>query len=164
MPLSTIDPATFRSVLGRFASGVTVVTVQDSQHFDHGMTVSAFCSLSLEPPLVLICVEKSASLHAVIADGETASQFAVNILESKQEELARRFADDHPNRFDGVGFTRGTTGAPIIDDCLAVIECEVQSRHPAGDHTIVIGIVIASATSEGSPLLYYRGGYATLER
>ena len=76
----------------------------------------------------------------------------------------RRFADEHPNRFDGVGFTRGTTGAPIIDDCLAVIECEVQSRHPAGDHTIVIGAVIASATSEGSPLLYYRGGYATLER
>jgi flavin reductase (DIM6/NTAB) family NADH-FMN oxidoreductase RutF len=164
MPLSTIDPATFRSVLGRFASGVTVVTVQDNRHYDHGMTVSAFCSLSLEPPLVLICVEKSASLHAVIANGETASQFAVNILESKQEELARRFADDHPNRFDGVGFTRGTTGAPIIDDCLAVIECEVQSRHPAGDHTIVIGAVIASATSEGSPLLYYRGGYATLER
>ena len=164
MPLSTIDPATFRSVLGRFASGVTVVTVRDNQHYDHGMTVSAFCSLSLEPPLVLVCIEKSASLHAVIANGETASQFAVNILESKQEELARRFADDHPNRFDGVGFTRGTTGAPIIDDCLAVIECEVQSRHPAGDHTIVIGAVIASATSEGSPLLYYRGGYATLER
>ncbi len=164
MPLSTIDPATFRSVLGRFASGVTVVTVRDNLHYDHGMTVSAFCSLSLEPPLVLICVEKSASLHAVIANGETASQFAVNILESKQEELARRFADDHINRFDGVGFTRGTTGAPIIDDCLAVIECEVQSRHPAGDHTIVIGAVIASATSEGSPLLYYRGGYATLER
>jgi flavin reductase (DIM6/NTAB) family NADH-FMN oxidoreductase RutF len=164
MPLSTIDPATFRSVLGRFASGVTVVTVRDSQHYDHGMTVSAFCSLSLEPPLVLICIEKSASLHAVIANGETASQFAVNILESKQEEMARRFAEEHPDRFDGVGFTRGTTGAPIIDDCLAVIECEVQSRHPAGDHTIVIGAVIASATSEGSPLLYYRGGYASLER
>jgi flavin reductase (DIM6/NTAB) family NADH-FMN oxidoreductase RutF len=164
MPLSTIDPATFRSVLGRFASGVTIVTVCDNQHYDRGMTVSAFCSLSLEPPLVLVCIEKSASLHAVIADGETASQFAVNILESNQEELARRFAEDHPNRFDGVGFTRGTTGAPIIDNCLAVIECEVQSRHPAGDHTIVIGAVIGSATSEGSPLLYYRGGYATLER
>ena len=164
MPLSTIDPATFRSVLGRFASGVTIVTVCDNQHYDHGMTVSAFCSLSLEPPLVLVCIEKSASLHAVIVDGETASQFAVNILESNQEELARRFAEDHPNRFDGVGFTRGTTGAPIIDNCLAVIECEVQSRHPAGDHTIVIGAVIGSATSEGSPLLYYRGGYATLER
>ena len=164
MPLSTIDPATFRSVLGRFASGVTIVTVCDNQHYDHGMTVSAFCSLSLEPPLVLVCIERSASLHAVIANGETASQFAVNILESNQEELARRFAEDHPNRFDGVGFTRGTTGAPIIDNCLAVIECEVQSRHPAGDHTIVIGTVIGSATSEGSPLLYYRGGYATLER
>ena len=164
MTLSTIDPATFRSVLGRFASGVTVVTVQDSQHCDHGMTVSAFCSLSLEPPLVLICIEKSASLHGVIAAGETASRFAVNILESKQEDVARRFAEEHPNRFEGVGFTRGATGAPIIEDCLAVIECEVQSRHPAGDHTIVIGAVIGSSTGEGSPLLYYRGGYATLER
>lgn len=164
MPLSTIDPVTFRSVLGRFASGVTVVTVRDIQHYDHGMTASAFCSLSLEPPLVLVCIEKSASLHEVLAAGNTASQFAVNILEAKQEDLARRFADEHPDRFDGVGFTRGTTGAPILDDCLAVIECEVQSRHPAGDHTIVIGAVIRSATKEGSPLLYYRGGYATLER
>jgi flavin reductase (DIM6/NTAB) family NADH-FMN oxidoreductase RutF len=164
MPLSTIDPATFRSVLGRFASGVTVVTVRDDQLYDHGMTVSAFCSLSLEPPLVLVCIEKSASLHGVLATGHTASRFAVNILEAKQEEIARRFAEEHPDRFEGVGFTRGVTGAPIIDDCLAVIECEVQSRHPAGDHTIVIGAVIASATNEGRPLLYYRGGYATLER
>jgi flavin reductase (DIM6/NTAB) family NADH-FMN oxidoreductase RutF len=164
MPLSTIDPATFRSVLGRFASGVTVVTVRDTQNYDHGMTVSAFCSLSLEPPLVLMCIEKSASLHGVIATGNTASRFAVNILRSNQEDIARRFAEEHPDRFEGIGFSRGTTGAPIIDDCLAVIECEVQSRHPAGDHTIVIGAVIASATSEGSPLLYYRGGYATLER
>jgi len=164
MPTSAIDPATFRSVLGRFASGVTVVTVRDSQHFDHGMTVSAFCSLSLEPPLVLVCIEKSASLHSVLATGNTASRFAVNILESKQEELARRFAEEHPDRFDGVGFTRGITGAPILDDCLAIIECEVQSRHSAGDHTIVIGTVIGSATNDGSPLLYYRGGYATLAR
>ena len=164
MTLSTIDPATFRSVLGRFASGVTVVTVRDSKLYDHGMTVSAFCSLSLEPPLVLICIEKSASLHGVIATGDGAARFAINILESKQEEVARRFAEEHANRFEGVGFTRGVTGAPILEDCLAVIECEVQSRHPAGDHTIVIGTVIGSATSEGSPLLYYRGGYATLER
>ena len=164
MPTSAIDPATFRSVLGRFASGVTVVTVRDSQHFDHGMTVSAFCSLSLEPPLVLVCIEKSASLHSVLATGNTASRFAVNILESKQEELARRFAEEQPDRFDGVGFSRGITGAPILDDCLAIIECEVQSRHSAGDHTIVIGTVIGSATNDGSPLLYYRGGYATLAR
>ncbi len=164
MPLSMIDPATFRSVLGRFASGVTVVTVRDVQQYDHGMTASAFCSLSLEPPMVLVCIEKSASLHAVLATGNTASPFAVNILNSKQEELARRFAEEHPDRFDGVGFARGTTGAPILDDCLAVIECEVQSRHAAGDHTIVIGTVIASATNEGSPLLYYRSGYAALGR
>jgi flavin reductase (DIM6/NTAB) family NADH-FMN oxidoreductase RutF len=164
MPLSTIDPATFRSVLGRFASGVTVVTVRDVQHYDHGMTVTAFCSASLEPPLVLVCIGKAASLHGVLGSGNTASQFAVNLLNSKQEALARRFAEEHPDRFEGVGFTRGITGAPILDDCLDVIECEVQSRHDVGDHTIVVGTVIGTATNEGSPLLYYRGGYATLER
>jgi flavin reductase (DIM6/NTAB) family NADH-FMN oxidoreductase RutF len=164
MPLSTIDPATFRSVLGRFASGVTVVTVRDIQHYDHGMTATAFCSASLEPPLVLVCIGKAASLHSVLGTGNTASQFAVNILNAKQEALARRFAEEHPDRFDGVGFTRGITGAPILDECLDVIECEVQSRHEAGDHTIVVGTVIGTATNEGSPLLYYRGGYATLER
>jgi flavin reductase (DIM6/NTAB) family NADH-FMN oxidoreductase RutF len=158
---TTIDPSSFRSVLGRFASGVTVVTVRDAKGADHGMTVSAFCSLSLVPPLVLICVERDASLFDVLAHS---TRFAVNLLESKQEEIARRFAEEHPDRFDAVGFTRGLTGAAVIDDCLAVIECEVLSRHPGGDHTIVIGSVVGSATHEGRPLLYYRGGYAMLER
>ena len=91
-------------------------------------------------------------------------RFAVNVLESTQEELARRFAEEHPDRFDGVGFTRGLTGAAIIDDTLATIECTVLSRHPGGDHTIVLGSVIAAVTREGRPLLYYRGRYAMLER
>jgi len=164
MPPAAIDPATFRSVLGRFASGVTVVTVRAIQHYDHGMTVTAFCSVSLEPPLVQVCIGKAASLHDVLGSGDTASHFAVNILNSKQEALARRFAEEHPDRFDGVGFTRGVTGAPIIDDCLNAIECKVLARHIAGDHTIVIGTVIATTENEGSPLLYYRGGYASLER
>ncbi|HEY7860259.1 MAG: flavin reductase family protein [Gemmatimonadales bacterium] len=158
---SIIDPATFRSVLGRFASGVTVVTIRDAQGADHGMTVSAFCSLSLLPPLVLICVEKGASMYDALAQS---TRFVVNVLEASQEELARRFAEEHPDRFDGIGFTRGLNGAAIIDDCLAVIECDVLARHPGGDHTIVLGTVIGAATREGRPLLYYRGGYAMLER
>lgn len=161
MPESTIDPASFRSVLGRFASGVTVVTIRDAAGIDHGMTVSAFCSVSLVPPLVLICVEKGASMYEALG---RSTRFAVNVLEARQEEVARRFSDEHPDRFEGVGFTRGLTGAAIIDDCLASIECDVLSRHPGGDHTIVIGSVIGAATHEGRPLLYYRGGYATLER
>jgi flavin reductase (DIM6/NTAB) family NADH-FMN oxidoreductase RutF len=164
MPATTIDPATFRSVLGRFATGVTVVTVRDASEVDHGMTVSAFCSLSLEPPLVLICVEKDASLHEVLAASTGSSRFAVNILEARQEEIARRFAEEHPDRFEGIGFTRGLTGAPLIDDCLAVVECEVRNRYAGGDHTIVVGAVVAASAHDGRPLLYYRGGYATLER
>jgi flavin reductase (DIM6/NTAB) family NADH-FMN oxidoreductase RutF len=161
MTASAIDPATFRSVLGRFASGVSVVTIRDANGGDHGMTVSAFCSLSLEPPRVLICVERGASLHDVLAID---ARFAVNILASHQEEIARRFAEEHDNRFDGVGFTRGASGTPVIDDCLAVIDCVVAARYPGGDHTVVVGSVIGSTTREGRPLLYYRGGYAQLER
>jgi flavin reductase (DIM6/NTAB) family NADH-FMN oxidoreductase RutF len=158
----TLDPDSFRSVLGRFASGVTVVTVRDAEGRDHGMTVSAFTSLSLTPPLVLICVDRAASMHDVIAD---ASHFAVNILSANQEAVSRRFSgiEEHL-RFDGIGYTRGQTGAPLLDDVLAHVECRRVDQHPAGDHTIFIGEVEAAMAHPERPLLYYRGGYAQLER
>jgi flavin reductase (DIM6/NTAB) family NADH-FMN oxidoreductase RutF len=156
-----IEPALFRSVLGRFASGVTVVTARDVDGRDHGMTVSAFCSVSLEPPQVLICVERTASMHAVL---ETIPQFAVNILASEQESVARRFAEQVDDRFDGIGYTRGVTGAVQLEGNLAFLECEVAARHPGGDHTIILGTVVAASAHLERPLLYYRGGYAQLER
>jgi flavin reductase (DIM6/NTAB) family NADH-FMN oxidoreductase RutF len=157
-----IDPDTFRSVLGRFASGVTVVTARDGDDRDHGMTVSAFCSVSLVPPLILVSVEHVASSHEVLLD---VPHFAVNVLAAHQEPISRRFAGtDETKRFDGVGFTRGITGAALIDDALAHIECRRFSHHDAGDHTVVIGEVEAAAAHDGRPLLYYRGGYAQLER
>lgn len=158
----TLDPETFRSVLGRFASGVTVVTVRDAGNHDCGMTVSAFCSVSLAPPLVLICIDKSASSHDALL---AASHFAVNVLAASQEPISRRFSSvDDETRFDGVGYTRGVSGAALIDDALAHIECRRVQHHSAGDHTVVIGEVEAAVAHSHRPLLYYRGGYAQLER
>lgn len=156
-----IDSATFRSVLGRFASGVTVMTTLDEAGRDHGMTVSAFCSVSLEPPRVLCCVERVAVMHDVIA---SAPRFAINILSETQESLSRRFAEEMDDRFDGIGYTRGITGAVLLDGILAHVECDVVARYDGGDHTIILGQVIAAAAHEKRPLLYYRGGYAEMER
>ena len=156
-----LDPSTFRSVLGRFASGVTVVTVRDGEQKDYGLTVSAFSSLSLAPPLVLVCVDRAASGHAALF---AASHFAVNILAEHQESHSRRFSGKDDDRFMGVGFTRGAGGQPLLDDALAHLACRTVARHDGGDHTIFVGEVEEAAADEARPLLYYRGGYARLER
>lgn len=137
-----------------------MVTTKSADGSDQGMTVSAFCSVSLEPPLVLISIEKTASAHQALT---TAKGFVVNVLAAKQEQLARRFAIVDIDRFEGVGFTRSGRGYAIIDDVLAVIECDRVSTVDGGDHTIILGEVQATRAESGTPLLYYRGGYAQLE-
>jgi flavin reductase (DIM6/NTAB) family NADH-FMN oxidoreductase RutF len=156
-----IDHDSFRAVLGRFASGVTVITALDEAGNDQGMTVSAFCSLSLDPPLILFCVDREASMYKSL--GETTG-FIVNILSESQEPLARRFSGPDPNRFDGIGYERGLTGAAILDDVLGYLECRRIEFHSGGDHRIYVGEVEVARSREGRPLLYYRGGYAQLER
>lgn len=138
-----------------------MVTTKAADGSDQGMTVSAFCSLSLEPPLVLICIEKAASVHEALT---RAPSFVVNVLSAKQEQLARRFAIVDIDRFEGVGFSRSGHGIAVLDDGLAVIECNRVSLLDGGDHTIVVGEVEAGRAETGTPLLYYRGGYAQLER
>lgn len=123
------------------------------------MTASSLASVSLHPPLVSVCIDHTADLHDVIAASE---RFVVNILESGQEALSRRFADEHEDRFDGVGYHRSPEGLVLLDGALAHIECERHATYPGGDHTIVLGRVIGGSTADGHPLLYYRGGYATL--
>lgn len=125
------------------------------------MTVSAFCSVSLDPLLILICVERSAVLHGVLAE---ATQFAVNMLAADQESISRRFSEQIDDRFDGIGYTRGITKSAILEGILGYLECDIVARYPGGDHTIYLGQVIAASAQPGSPLLYYRGGYAQLER
>ena len=157
----SVDPDTFRAVLGRFASGVTVVTACDAHGRDYGMTVSAFRSASLEPPLVLICIDRKASMLPVL--GAT-THFAVSVLSDTQEALSRRFAGNENDRFTGIGFRRGSSGLVLLDDALAHIECRIVGRHEAGDHDVFLGEVETATAHAGQPLLYYRGGYTQLER
>ena len=156
-----VDRDTFRSVLGRFATGITVVTVRDKKGKDHGMTVSAFSSVSLTPPLVLVCIGHDATMYPVLGDIE---HFGINILGHGQEALSRRFAGKDIDRFDGLGFSRGESGVALLDDVLAWLDCRVETKHDAGDHTLIVGSVEAAGAGDGRPLLYYRGGYAQLER
>lgn len=158
-----IDADTFRSVLGRFASGVTILTARDAIGGDHGMTASAFCSLSLDPPLVLFCVDHSASMHDLLLTHPT---IGISVLSSEQEPHSRRFAADENDRFDGIAYTRGEHGVVLLDAALAHMECTILDHHEGGDHTIfVAGIDQATPhATEGQPLLYYRGGYAQLTR
>lgn len=156
-----VDEHSFRAVLGRFSSGVTVVTTRDKRNRDQGMTVSAFCSVSLDPPLVLMCIEHTSSLYNSLA---VSSPFIVNILSDGQETIARRFAERGTNRFSGIGFARGQNGMAVLDEVLGIIEGEVVARYESGDHDIVVGSVEVATANEGKPLLYYRGGYAQLER
>jgi flavin reductase (DIM6/NTAB) family NADH-FMN oxidoreductase RutF len=157
----TVDQHAFRAVLGRFASGVTVVTTVDENDNDRGMTVSSFCSVSLDPPLVLICIEHNASIYDSIS---RATSYTVNILSEGQEALARRFAASRSDRFEGLGFARGGNGIAIFDDVLGYVQCKVIARHTAGDHDVIVGEVEEGMAEEGRPLMYYRGGYARLDR
>lgn len=154
-----IGPSEFRQLLGRFATGVTVLTALDGARRMHGMTASSLSSVSLEPPLVLVSVEKIAEMHPVLL---AADRFVVNILAEGQEALSRRFARKEGEKFDGVGFALTPDGIPVLDGCLAHLECERAAIHDAGDHTIVIGRVTGGTVRDGRPLAYFRGGYTAL--
>jgi flavin reductase (DIM6/NTAB) family NADH-FMN oxidoreductase RutF len=154
---SLVSAAAYRAALSRFASGVTVVTSRDAIGTDYGMTVSAFSSLSLSPPLVLVCIDQAASWHAAIADS---SHFVVHVLGDAQEEYSRRFASERTGRFVGLAYSRSESGVIVLPDTLATLECRITARHEGGDHTIVVGAVEQVQLNEGDPLLYYRGAYA----
>jgi flavin reductase (DIM6/NTAB) family NADH-FMN oxidoreductase RutF len=156
-----IDPDAFRAALGRFATGVTVLTTRDGDGRDYGMTVSAFASASLVPPLVLACIDRAADSHDAL---KHATHFGVSVLAEAQEELARRFSDVPSGRFDGIGYTRGESGVVLLDDAIAHLECRRVERFDAGDHSVYIGAVERADVRNERPLLYYRGGYAQLER
>lgn len=145
--------------MSRFASGVAVVTARRG-HERFGLTASSFASVSLDPPLVLVCVARTLPAHAAIA-AERA--FAVNILGAHQLDVALRFAGLKPeltDRFEGLAWTEGVTGAPLLDGSIASLDCRVHASHPGGDHTIFVGEVAGAAIgSDGEPLLYHSRGW-----
>ncbi|HEV8454843.1 MAG TPA: flavin reductase family protein [Gemmatimonadales bacterium] len=159
MSPAEIDPFQFRQLLGRFATGVTILTLATPEGRPLGMTANSLASVSLQPPLLSVCVDREAEMHDVILE---APEFVVNVLASPQEALARRFSDKHEDRFDGVGYHLSSEGLILLDSVLAHIVCERHATYPAGDHTIVLGRVVGGATSDERPLLFYRGGYAAL--
>ena len=154
-----ISPDDFRQVLAHFATGVTIVTTSDSEQRPTGLTASAFCSVSLDPPLILICVDHKSQSYPHLRES---GRFAINILHQGHEQLSRRFASSRLDKFDGVPFTLGSLGVPLIDAALAYLECRSVSAHVEGDHTIFVGRVEAVGVGEGDPLLYYRGRYHRL--
>lgn len=155
-----IDQETFKQALRGWASGVTVVTARAGDRM-HGMTVSAFSSVSVDPPLILVCANRASKTHGVIEEG---ASFAVNILAEHQQDVSNLFAstEHEDSRLDRVPWREGVTGTPLLEGALASLECTVRSAHREGSHTIYIGQVEAVHRSDAEPLLYYRGGYRTL--
>ncbi len=157
---TTIDQARFRQVLGHFATGVTVVTgIDDGRPV--GLAVNSFTSVSLQPPLVAFCVGRRSVTWPALRGAGT---FCVNILAADQEAVSRAFAARGPDRFQGVGWRPAPSGAPILTGVLGWVDCTVEAEHDAGDHVIVVGRARAlDVEHEGSPLVFYRGGYGRFE-
>lgn len=155
----TIEPQELRRVMGHFATGVTVITTKDKDGTPQGLTANAFMSLSLNPPLILISVDKAATCYACF---EPQNGFTVNFLSEAQEEISRRFATKGVDKFAGLQWKEGNNGAAILDGILGHVECKITQCYDGGDHTIVLGeIVNVSATGE-RPLLFFKGKYQKL--
>ncbi|HYE50128.1 MAG TPA: flavin reductase family protein [Azospirillaceae bacterium] len=157
----TFDPRAFRDALGRFATGIAVATTRDGEGAPVGVTVNSVTSVSLEPPLVLFCLDRAANTLPAF---EAAPGFALNILEEGQQDLSIRFSLFHaPDRWDGVAREAWETGSPILEGCLASLECVRHAVYDGGDHVILVGRVVRLvAREDGRPLLYWRGAYGRI--
>lgn len=152
-----MDSRDFRNALGCFATGVTVVTTLAVDGRPVGLTANAFSSVSLDPPLVLFCLDKGTMSFDAFRSG---AGFAVNVLEETQQMLSVRFADTASDKWNGIAYETWETGAPILEGCVANLDCSTEAVHDAGDHIIVVGRVLRLRyDKEARPLLYYRGRY-----
>lgn len=154
-----MDSKELRHIMGHFATGVTVVTTKDAAGSPFGLTANAFASLSLDPPLVLVCVDKAAQCYSCFAGS---GHFAVNVLSDEQEEISRRFATKGVSKFDGIGWRASAHGIALIEGAIGHIECKIVYSYEGGDHTIYVGEVLSAVSGEGRPLLFYKGKYHRL--
>ena len=164
LPLESMDglvtPDEFRAAMSRFVTGVTVITVETAEGEVHGMTANAFCSVSLRPPLVLVCVDHLAETYLHLRER---GEFGVSMLKADQDALSEYFADPERNpdsaRRLRIGYRKMKSGRPVLENALANLDCKIMDAHEAGDHTIFVAEVREVALDEGEPLLYFRGRY-----
>lgn len=154
-----IERNELRRVMGHFATGVTIITTVSKAGQPFGLTANAFTSVSLEPPLLVISVDKKAESYPYFEESKV---FTVQFLTDQQEALSRKFAVSGGNKFQGVAYRTGANGVPIIDGVLGYIECKLYAVYDGGDHTLYLGEVLQAEAHEGKPLLFYRGGYREL--
>lgn len=154
-----VDPNEFKAALGRWGSGVCVITASDGEGRLGGLTASSFTSVSLHPPLVLFCLDRDSTSYDVF---ERSDGFVVHILAEGQEELSTLFASKSADKFQQVDHRPGAGGAPILSGCLAVMECSAQQKIAAGDHLILVGEVQTVQSNAGAPLWFYSGAYRKL--
>ncbi|MBI4458655.1 MAG: flavin reductase family protein [Acidobacteria bacterium] len=149
-----------RKVLGHFATGVTVVTTRQRSGVPWGFTVNSFTSVSLTPPLILICVDHGSESSRAMKEAE---YFAVNFLAEDQEDISRRFATKSADRFQNLTYAEGVHGSPVLAGSLGFVECRKVASHSHGDHTVIVGEVLEADVHGGAPLLFYGSAYARLE-
>ena len=160
MSSAVISPELFRRACALFPTGVAVLTTRASDGTPHGLTVNAFCSLSLTPPLVLVAIDRVCS---ILDTFEKSGHFAINFLSLDQRNLSIRFCEVPEGRFSGVPWLPGAEGAPLIEGTIGSIECRTRSIIDAGDHRALIGEVVAASVADGDPLVFFRGAYTDLK-
>lgn len=155
--MAEIDPALFRNTMGQFCSGVVVATGRDEQG-PTGFAAQSFVSLSMEPPLVALCPARTSSTWPRL---RAAGSFCINVLGADQQDVCARFAQSGGDKFGTLDWREGVTGAPILTDVIAYIDCDLETEFDAGDHTIAVGRVrdLAVTAPESAPLLFFRGQY-----
>ncbi|HEY3992075.1 MAG TPA: flavin reductase family protein [Ktedonobacteraceae bacterium] len=154
-----VERGRFRHVMGHFASGIAIITTRH-KGIDYGLTANAVSSLSLDPPMLLICVNKASNTQRAISQSQV---FAVNILQEKQSEIARQFASSHTDKFGGRNISYGELDVPLLDDMLATLECRVIEEVTGGTHSVFLAEVQSAQAKEGMPLAYYRGKMGRFE-
>ena len=159
MSLPSIEQQLFRRVCGKYATGITVLTVLDAKAGPQGMTANSFTSVSLNPPMILVCIDRRASILNYFHAG---ARFAINVLDENQKDLSTCFARSGLDRFRGIEWSQGQNGSPILPHVLATLECSVSQMVEAGDHVVVIGEVFHATWREGQPLIYFNSSYQAL--